>query len=554
MGNNLNSLKKQKLDEIQKKFHETCNQNLDFSQDDLAFAKLPAHKIRKMLFSSNYDIDLPTVFKIFHFAKQLNNNQYNSFADVFFIEPLIEAHRFQTSIDNDKSLTPESLPLLGFVFSIKEHLNIKGSDSTQGCFDNVGKTCLKNSTLFDFLKSKGALFSCKGNVPQALFSLESANNIFGYTKNSINPERISGGSSGGEAVHLATNVVNAGIGSDIGGSLRIPSLFCGICAFKPTAGRFDMSCSSGLFQNQEHEGTQGENQVILTPTIGPMARTVKDLRIIAKVMNDFNFTQKCLPKIDWKSPNCPKKVGVIKILEHGLDLPACCYRVLNEAKSAFEKKDIELIEIDINPFLEEIMINSFCAFFKDEELASWISGQGIIGEPLIESYETFIKIMKTPISMIKSLLRSDLISYREKIFYKAFIRSKESNSMLIRLAQVKIAKQIIALFKKVDVEVAITTGFFPAPFHAQTGDMFFGIMHTTIWNFLNFSAGSLPVSEVFEHEQYFDSKYNDKYDLEMEKLMIDSIGLPVGIQVVGLPWMDENVLETMEVLEKCLEN
>ena len=68
-------------------------------------------------------------------------------------------------------------------------------------------------------------------------TIESDNNLFGVSTNPTNKLRGSGGSSGGDAAAIKLGLVNVGIGSDIGGSIRIPSLFCGIYGFKPTYGR-----------------------------------------------------------------------------------------------------------------------------------------------------------------------------------------------------------------------------------------------------------------------------------------------------------------------------
>ena len=71
-----------------------------------------------------------------------------------------------------------------------------------------------------------------------LMTMETNSNTFGECSNPHNSLRTSGGSSGGEGVAVSLGLVNCGIGSDIGGSIRIPSLFCGICCLKPTIGRF----------------------------------------------------------------------------------------------------------------------------------------------------------------------------------------------------------------------------------------------------------------------------------------------------------------------------
>ena len=102
-------------------------------------------------------------------------------------------------------------------------------------YDNIWK---ERVPFVEFLNKQGALISCKSNVPMGLMTMETNPNIFGSCSNPHNKGRTSGGSSGGDGCCVSLGLVSSGIGSDIAGSLRIPSLFCGICCLKPTYGRF----------------------------------------------------------------------------------------------------------------------------------------------------------------------------------------------------------------------------------------------------------------------------------------------------------------------------
>lgn len=81
--------------------------------------------------------------------------------------------------------------------------------------------------------------------------MESFNNVFGETKNPYDHSRIAGGSSGGDAVLIKLGLVNAAMGSDVAGSLRIPALTCGITAFKPTCHRLSEDMKIGYFDNHK---------------------------------------------------------------------------------------------------------------------------------------------------------------------------------------------------------------------------------------------------------------------------------------------------------------
>lgn len=114
----------------------------------------------------------------------------------------------------------------------------------------------------------------KSNVPQTMLSFECANPLFGATRNPYDPNRTPGGSSGGEAALLASDGSALGFGSDVGGSLRIPSHFSGCFALKPTSNRFPS------------RGCRGTNRGFeaIKASMGPMGRSVEDVELLTKVV------------------------------------------------------------------------------------------------------------------------------------------------------------------------------------------------------------------------------------------------------------------------------
>ena len=132
-------------------------------------------------------------------------------------------------------------PILGVPFSVKESIAMKGFDSTQGYPSRIGKPEDKNAYIVDALIEAGGIPFMRTNVPQGLMTFESVNEIFGNSKNPHQTTRTSGGSSGGEASLIASGCSPFGMGSDIGGSVRIPSLFSGLFGFKHTTGRLSFN-------------------------------------------------------------------------------------------------------------------------------------------------------------------------------------------------------------------------------------------------------------------------------------------------------------------------
>ncbi|KAF4446798.1 putative general amidase [Fusarium austroafricanum] len=137
-------------------------------------------------------------------------------------------------------------PLHGLPISLKDQFHMKGVDTTMGYAGwingNLGidpdQTHKIESQIVTELLSLGAVLYCKTSVPQTLLFGETKNNIIGQTLNPINQNLSCGSSSGGEAALMALGGSSVGVGTDIGGSLRIPAGFCGIFSIKPTSNRF----------------------------------------------------------------------------------------------------------------------------------------------------------------------------------------------------------------------------------------------------------------------------------------------------------------------------
>lgn len=128
------------------------------------------------------------------------------------------------------------------------------------------------SELVRELRALGAVLYCKTSVPMSLMTGETANNIIGYTWNPKNRLLSAGGSSGGEGALIALRGSPVGIGSDIGGSIRIPSSFNGLYGIRPSAGRIPYEGATNSMD--------GQNTVL--SVLGPMATTPGALKLVFK--------------------------------------------------------------------------------------------------------------------------------------------------------------------------------------------------------------------------------------------------------------------------------
>lgn len=168
-------------------------------------------------------------------------------------------------------------PLLGVPMTVKESYDVAGLPTTFGFAQHRDFTPTEDAVAVKRLKAAGAIILGKTNVPPALSDLQSDNPVYGRTVNAHHSERSAGGSSGGSAVALAAGMVPLEIGSDIGGSIRVPAAWNGVWGHKPTWGV--VSTEGHVFP-----GTDGARTVL--SVCGPMARTADDVEAALGVMAD----------------------------------------------------------------------------------------------------------------------------------------------------------------------------------------------------------------------------------------------------------------------------
>ncbi len=165
--------------------------------------------------------------------------------------------------------------LAGIPMSMKESFNVSDMHTTGGMVSHKETLSTYDAEAVSRLKAEGAIILCKTNTPTLCFCQETDNNLFGRSCNPWNPEYTTGGSSGGEAALIAAGGAAAGFGSDIGGSIRIPSHFNGVIGFKPGAFRFP---DQGHFPSIVLE--RQKNML----GFGPIVKSVRDAALIYSVI------------------------------------------------------------------------------------------------------------------------------------------------------------------------------------------------------------------------------------------------------------------------------
>jgi amidase len=179
-------------------------------------------------------------------------------------------------------------PLHGVPFTVKENLDVKGGATTAGVAafrDNVAPA---DAVVVARMRSAGAIPVARTNLPDFALRFHTDNALHGATVNPWNPALTPGGSSGGEAVALATGMSPLGLGNDLAGSLRMPAGCTGVCGLKPSRGRVPWWNATDL---------AGPPLVVqLMAVNGPMARSVRDLRAALAVISGSD------PRDPWSVP------------------------------------------------------------------------------------------------------------------------------------------------------------------------------------------------------------------------------------------------------------
>src|SRR5579871_110649 len=165
-------------------------------------------------------------------------------------------------------------PLHGVPVSVKSCLDVAGWPNAAGSLLRANEIPSQSATVVERLRAAGAILLGTTNTPEFLMAYETDNRLIGRTSNPWDLAHSSGGSSGGQAAAIAAGLSFGGIGSNGGGSIRVPAHFCGICGLKPTPGRIP---SSGHFP-------PGNISYGWIGVVGPISRTAADLRILFEIL------------------------------------------------------------------------------------------------------------------------------------------------------------------------------------------------------------------------------------------------------------------------------
>ncbi|XP_077389323.1 fatty-acid amide hydrolase 1 [Festucalex cinctus] len=455
------------------------------------------------------------------------------------------------SFDHVKTLDSNKRGLLyGVPVSVKDNVAYKNYDSSCGLVSNLGHPAEKDSVIVEVLRRQGAIPFVKTNISQGMLSYECSNIIYGRTVNPRNLKKTSGGSSGGEAALIGGGGSILGIGSDIGGSVRIPAAFCGICSFKPTSGRLSKLGMSSV--------CPGQKSVSATP--GPLAKDVDGLALCMQaLLCDHMFAlDPTVPPVPfnvqmYKSTK-PLRIGYLE--SDGLNqLTPSMTRILREVKALLEKAGHTVVPYS-PPRLREAFLLISKGVFADGG-ASLV--RKLKGGPLDPTLKLQVFPFYLPCWLRKTLsflLRP--LSPRGSLLLQGTTGLESVAELWEQHSAVQdYMNETLAEWRRCKMDVLLCPMFGPAYNFLYCGRLSFPLAYTAIYNLLNFPAGVVPVSTVTPEDEEELSRYEglhqDFWDKLLKQALSGGQGLPMAVQCVAPPWQDELCLRFMKEVEELVK-
>jgi amidase len=462
----------------------------------------------------------------------------NCLTEIFVDRALARAAELDDYLKNTGKVVG---PLHGLPISLKDQLCIKGLETTIGYVSWIGQYADKNAVLVDVLIECGAVPFVRTNVPQTLAWPETFNNVFGRTTNPYNRSLTSGGSSGGEGALISLKGSPLGVGSDLGGSIRIPSAFCGLYGLRPSYGRVP------------HYGTrdtlQGQDSVL--PVLGPMTNSVAGVKIFMKAVVNAKpwLIDPLAVRKKWDEDE-------YNLVDHGSGKHLCfaimwddgvvvphppIRRSLEIAKAALQKAGHKVV--DWKPIKHRLLGGITRDIWNAASAEDFAITTSITGEPIITTME--LSDADTAVASFRPQ-NGGITAYQlwqvQKL--RQNIRKEYLDHWEATVSETGTGRPVDAIICPA------------APFAATPHGKNRYVDYTAVWNALDYPAAVFPVTTVDSildakappHDFYndFDKDVYEMYDPEKFK------NAPVCLQLVGRTLEEEAVIRMTEIVDAAL--
>ncbi|HLX17741.1 MAG TPA: amidase family protein [Bradyrhizobium sp.] len=456
-----------------------------------------------------------------------------------------EARAEADAIDHRRARGEILPPLAGVPITVKECLDLAGTASTFGLPGRVEMRAKTDDPYVGRLRTAGAIVVAKTNVAQLLIYTESDNPVYGRTNNPFNLERSCGGSSGGEGAILSVGASALGLGTDIGGSVRIPAAFCGISSLRPTAGR----CPD------VGRGSIAIGQRAVVSQVGPLGRFVEDLALALQLINGGHGidTLANVPLGDFRKVDVAG-LRVAVVTDDGVMAPsAAVARGVGEAAEILSAAGAQIIPWSALSGAEatELILGSFSAD-RGRGLRDLLRGGKVdprVGQNLL-------------LARLPHWLRRTIAALLSLVGQKrtaAIVRGFASGSAFDYWQITERVMEFEARFRDAlerakggPIDLVLMPAYaVPAVRHKATINMPFAGSYALFSPLLGYPAGVVPVTCVRPDEETGRRKTFDVVERTAFETDRGSAGLPIGVQLMGRPWRDDVVLAAMHTIERA---
>lgn len=412
-------------------------------------------------------------------------------------------------------------PLHGIPISFKDNYDVEGMDSTIGWIGLIGRPVSKNSPGVDMVLRLGGIIYVKTNIPQSLMMSDSYNHVFKQSVNSLNSSFISGGSSGGEGAIVGALGSIIGVGTDIGGSVRIPAVLQGLYGLNPTIGRFPNDSS-------------GKNQKYVVPPVGgPLTTSISSLEFFMDTLlssEPWDLDPGLLP-VPWRrelAEISQKPLKLAFIFDDGVVKPQPpVERAAREIYKKLENAGHEVFEWDVSSHAEGYALWLKAVLADGGEDCRKLCE--LAGEPLVEGM-----LVGLPEHTLTVTQRRELEDKKTEYQKDYLQRWKESG--------------IDAIIMPVLPWVA-----YPPKTWVKSKQ---SVAYTALWNCLNYTSLAIPAIVADKSLDQPDQEWinhvprNPTDDFNHKQYDINLVdGMPVGLQIVTGRFGEEKAVSIAKVIQ-----
>jgi amidase len=261
-------------------------------------------------------------------------------------------------LDESLARGDEPGPLHGVPVTIKDNIDVKGQRTPNGLPGLAGLIAPDDSPVTRNLLGAGGILVGRTNTPEVSMRPTTDNPLYGLTLNPWDHALSCGGSSGGAGVAVLSGMCAIGHGNDIGGSVRIPALHCGVPGLKPTMGRIPAHLPSAAVERA--------TVPVMMSVQGPLARSVADVRLGLAVMARRDHRDPWWVPAPLDGPPVPARAGVLRRIP-GVALDPSVERALDDAAAALARAGYEVSDVEA-PRLDELAGLAFRLLMNDLDL------------------------------------------------------------------------------------------------------------------------------------------------------------------------------------------